>query len=212
LRPVQSLLALCGSEGERGRLAGVISPLVRAIDSVVTRTVGRFRPEQLSGSREMLDGGALPRLVGDLAGRHSIVPAYDAPSIAWLLDRARRRVEYGSLRALVVKDELETVVGWFIYQACRGGASEVLQLCAWPRHHRTVVDHLFDDAWQQGVAMLRGRLEPALAPELSENGALLYRRGNWTLMHSKRPEVSHALQRGDAFFTRLEGEWCVRFP
>ena len=87
-----------------------------------------------------------------------------------------------------------------------------MQVAARPRHHRQVLDHLMDDAWQQGVTLLAGRLEPMLAPELSEKQCLLYRRGHWTLIHSKRSEVSQALQCGDAFFTRLEGEWCLRFP
>ena len=84
-------------------------------------------------------------------------------------------------------------------------------MSAQPRQHRAVLDHLFEDAWQQGVTMVQGRLEPAFAPQLSEHAALLYRRGYWTLVHSKHAEVRHALQRGDAFFSRLEGEWCLRF-
>jgi hypothetical protein len=116
------------------------------------------------------------------------------------------------VRALLVRDDAQAVGGWFIYHARRGGAGEVLQVAAGPRHRRLVLDHLLEDAWEQGVTLLSGRFEPALAQELSENRCLLYRRGHWTLVHSKRPEVSHALQRGDAFFTRLEGEWCLRFP
>ena len=32
------------------------------------------------------------------------------------------------------------------------------------------------------------------APQLSEHAALLYRRGYWTLVHSKHAEVRHALE------------------
>lgn len=138
-------------------------------------------------------------------------PAYDASSVRWVLERARRHVDHGDVRALVVRDDAQAITGWFVYYARRGRAGEVLQIGAEPRQHRQVIDHLLDDAWEQGVTLLSGRLEPAFAPQLSENGCLLYRRGYWTLAHSKRPEVCHALQRGDAFFTRLEGEWCLRF-
>jgi hypothetical protein len=141
-----------------------------------------------------------------------LAPDYDARSMKWVLERARGRLDQGAVRAVLVRDDAQAVGGWFIYHARRGGAGEVLQVAAGPRHRRLVLDHLLEDAWEQGVTLLSGRLEPALAQELSENRCLLYRRGHWTLVHSKRPDVSNALQRGDAFFTRLEGEWCLRFP
>lgn len=209
LRPVQAALTI----GDHAPLARVLSPLARAMDAIVTWPAGRFRPARPPGSRALLDDGALLDCLMDFAGRRSMAPAYDAQSVTWMLERARRRGDHGAVRAVAVRDESQAVTGWFIYHARHGGPGEVLQIGALaPRHNRNVVDHLLDDAWQQGVTMLVGRLEPALAPELSENGCLLYRRGHWTLVHSKRPEVAHALQRGDAFFTRLEGEWCLRFP
>jgi hypothetical protein len=212
LRPVQSALAVGAGHTQSARLAGVLYPLARAVDAVLTRAGGRVRPVQPPGSRAPLDEAALLECLRDFAGRSSMGPAYDAQSVQWVLARARRRADHGVVRALLVRDESEAVTGWFIYHALAGGPGEVLQICAEPRHHRTVLDHLFEDAWQQGVTMLLGRLDPSLAPELSEKGCLAYRRGYWTLVHSKRPEVSHALQRGDALLTRLEGEWCLRFP
>jgi hypothetical protein len=208
LRPVQTALTV----GDRAPLARVLAPLARTLDAIMTWPAGRFRPARPLGSRVEVDDRTLVECLMDFASRSSMAPAYDTQSVKWALERARRRVDCGALRALVVGDESQAVTGWFIYHARRGGPGEVLQIGAQPRHHRNVLDHLLDDAWQQGVTMLVGRLEPALAPELSENGCLLYRRGHWTLVHSKRPEVSQALQRGDAFFTRLEGEWCLRFP
>lgn len=211
LRPAQAALTAGATDRGRARLARVLSPLARAIDAIVTRPAGRCRPAPPLGSRAMLDDATLLDCLTDVASQCSMGPAYDAQSVNWVLERARRHVDHGAVRALVVSDESQATIGWFIYHARRGGTGEVLQIAAPPRHQRSVLDHLLDDAWQQGVAMLAGRLEPALAPQLSENGCLLYRRGHWTLVHSKRPEICHALQRGDAFFTRLEGEWCLRF-
>jgi hypothetical protein len=212
LRPLQAALAVGREQTARARLAPVLSPLARALDAVVTRQSGRFRPRPPRGSREALDERALLECVRDCASQCSIAPDYDARSMKWVLDRARRRIDHGPVRALLVRDDEQAVGGWFIYHARRGGAGEVLQVAAGPRHRRQVLDHLLADAWEQGVILLSGRLEPSFAQELSENRCLLCRRGYWTLVHSKRPEVSHALQRGDAFFSRLEGEWCLRFP
>ena len=212
LRPMQAALAVGHDRTWHAPFAPVLSPLARALDVIVTRRPGRFRPQPPRGSREALDEGALLGCVRDFASQCSIAPDYDARSMKWVLERARRRSDHGPIRALLVRDDAQAIGGWFIYHARRGGAGEVLQVAAGPRHRRQVVDHLLEDAWQQGVTVLSGRLEPSLAQELSENRCLLYRRGYWTLVHSKRPEVSNALQRGDAFFTRLEGEWCLRFP
>jgi hypothetical protein len=212
LRPIQAALTVGHGLPWRAPFGRVLSPLARALDTLVTRPAGRFRPARPRGSREALDDAALLACLTDFTRRCSIAPDYDARSVQWVLERARRRIDHGPVRALLVRDDAREVGGWFIYHARRGGAGEVLQVAARPRHRRQVLDHLLDDAWEQGVTLLAGRLEPAFAPELSENRCLLYRRGHWTLVHSKRPEVSQALQCGDAFFTRLEGEWCLRFP
>jgi hypothetical protein len=35
--------------------------------------------------------------------------------------------------------------------------------------------------------------------------------GPWVLVHARDPEFVRAFEHGDAFFSRLEGEWCLRF-
>lgn len=211
LRPIQAALAVVDSVRTGAPLARVLSPLARAIDAIVVRSSSRLRPAQPPGSRVILGDRALADCLMDGGSRRSLGPAHDRQSVQWVLGRLREHVHYGAVRAMLVTDESHAAVGWFVYHARRGGPGEVLQIAAEPRHHRYVLDHLIHDAWQQHVTMLSGRLEPALAPELSENGCLLYRRGYWTLVHSKRPEVGHAFQRGEASFSRLEGEWCLRF-
>jgi hypothetical protein len=211
LRPAQTALKVVDGLRTGAPLARVLSPVARAIDAIVTRSPGRFRPAQPSGSRAALDDRALADCLMDFGSARSLSPAYDRHSVQWVLGRVRQHVQYGAVRALRVADDSQTAVGWCVYHARRGGPGEVLQIAAAPRYHRYVLDHLHHDAWEQGVTMLLGRLEPAFAPELSENGCLLYRRGHWTLVHSKRPEVGRAFHRGEASFSRLEGEWCLRF-
>jgi hypothetical protein len=199
LRPAQAVLPR------------LLSPVARVVDAVAAKASGRLRPPQPAGSRSTIDDATLLGCLSDSAQRCSMAPVHDAQSVRWALERACRHVGHGTLRAVAVKDDADAVAGWFIYYAHRGGRAEVLQLGAAPRQHRNVLDHLFDDAWEQGVALLSGRFEPEFAPQLSESGCLSYRRGYWTLIHARRPEIAHAVQRGDAFFTRLEGEWCLRF-
>jgi hypothetical protein len=173
---------------------------------------GPFRPAQPGGSREELDPAILLACLPEVTGGRSIVPDYDERSLTRIVERTRERIDRGRLRKFLVRDEAQRIAGWFVYGAHRGGIGEVLQVAAKPLQARRVLDHLVDDAWHQGVVALSGRLDLEFAAELSEKACFLYRRGHWTLVHSKRADVSHALQRGDAFFTRLEGEWCLRFP
>ena len=213
LRPVQGALTFARQRKVLAPFARVLSPVARALDAMVTSPAGSpFRPAQPRGSREELDPTTLLACLPDVTGGRSIVPDYDERSLTRIVARTRERITGGRLRQFLVRDESRRVVGWFVYGAHPWGIGEVLQAAAKPLQARKVLDHLVDDAWQQGVVALSGRFDPDFAAELSEKSCFLYRRGHWTLVHSKRPDVSHALQRGDAFFTRLEGEWCLRFP
>jgi len=74
-----------------------------------------------------------------------------------------------------------------------------------------VLDCLFYDAWKQGTVALSGRLEPKFVREFSDRGCFFHHRGTWLLIQTKSPELIQAVHRGDAFLSRLEGEWCMRF-
>jgi hypothetical protein len=50
-----------------------------------------------------------------------------------------------------------------------------------------------------------------MVPALGSQGAWLQRDGPWALVHSPRPELVAAIQRGEAFLSRLEGEWWMSF-
>jgi hypothetical protein len=63
----------------------------------------------------------------------------------------------------------------------------------------------------QGAVAASGRLEPALAAALAERRWPVYQSRHCTLLHSHDADLRHAVHRGDAFLTRLEGELCLRF-
>jgi hypothetical protein len=213
LRPAQAALALLRRRPSVARLASASAPLARMVDALATRLLpGPFRLSPPPGSREELDETTLLACLPELAASRSLGPDYDPRSAAWVVGRSRRREDLGRFRKMLVRDRDQNISGWFIYCVKRGGIGEVLQIAAKSHRVGQVLDHLLHDALQQGAAGLSGRLEPAFAPELSDKYCLLYRPGWWTLVHSKKPELLHAIQRGDAFLTRLEGEWCLRFP
>lgn len=212
LRPARTALALLMRRRSPGMLARLSTPLASIVDTVCGSLVrSPLRVSKPRGSREDLHETTLPAQMAEFTAGRSLRPNYADGSLAWLLERASRRTAAGQLRKVLVRDESQDVVGWYVYYANPGGMGEVLQVAARKRAVGHVLDHLLYDAWLCGAIALCGRLDPAFAQELSDRNCLLYRRGYWTLVHSRRPELLHAIERGDAFLTRVEGEWCLRF-
>jgi hypothetical protein len=213
LRPAQLALSVCAERESFAFLAGASAPVARIVDAVVARLgPATLRLSPPRGSREELDEATFLACLPDVAGGRSLGPEYDPRSAAWAIERASRRPDHGRVRKLVVRNEDLGISGWFVYCVSRDRIGEVLQVAARPREVGQVLDHLFDDAMQQGAVAVSGRLEPALVAALSERRALFHRGSHWTLVHSTNAELRHAVHRGDAFLTRLEGEWCLRFP
>jgi hypothetical protein len=74
-----------------------------------------------------------------------------------------------------------------------------------------VLEHLFQHARDHGAVAITGRLEPNLARALQGRRCLLQSRGIATLVHARDPGLLVPFFRGDALFTRLDGEWWTRF-
>ena len=87
----------------------------------------------------------------------------------------------------------------------------MLQIHAHEDAEREVLDHLFHHAWRRGAAAIEGRMEPRLARMLGQRHCLFHSTRAFALIHSRDAELLGALARGDAFFSRLEGEWWMRF-
>jgi hypothetical protein len=117
---------------------------------------------------------------------------------------------YGNLRKVALRDATKEIIGWFIYYVKRGGIAEVVQVGATKVHMKTVFDHLLCDAWNHGAIGLHGRLEIRHAQDLSESRCFF-----WStiplLFRARNPELARLVQHGDAFLSRLDGEWCLRF-
>jgi hypothetical protein len=58
---------------------------------------------------------------------------------------------------------------------------------------------------------VRGRLDPRYIHELSARHCWLRREGTYTLVHSRHADIMAAFKQGEAFLSRLEGEWWLRW-
>lgn len=210
LRPAQTLV-VAGRNAGFGRVVRPLGLVARILDVIARPQMHRSVPGLPRGSREPLDEATLLKGLREFAGTRAILPDYDMRSLTQILERADRRAGSHRMHKRLVRDEAGRHIGWFVYAETHEQIGEVLQMASDPRSARQVLDHLVADARQAGMIALSGRLEPAFGPELSENHFLAYRRGYWTLAHARDRELLHAFQRGDAFFSRLEGEWCLRY-
>lgn len=187
-------------------LARALRPLSWAVDALA-----RGRPAT-NGLIEAPLGAAvmaaqLPALLGHVALR----PEYDETSLRWLLDQLVANRTRGELHGVAVHGADGVLAGWYLYYADAADLGHVAQLAARRDRVGDVLQALFHHASRRGLVALEGRLEPGLLPALGASGALLARDGPWVLIQSRRPELSAAIHRGDAFLSRLDGEWWMCF-
>lgn len=211
LRPARLVLSLLRNRGSLAPFAVVAGPLGRILDALATRIPGsHLHQSKPPGSADVLREEAFLAHLPEFAGAASLRVEYEGLTLAWLLERARRRKAGGRLETAVIRTEQE-IMGWYLYHLDRGGVAEVLQIAASPSSIHEVLDHLFYQAWRQGAVAVTGRLDPRFLQILSDKYCLFHRRGPWMLVKAKSPELLQSFQNGDVFFSRLDGEWCLGF-
>jgi len=207
LRPVQSTLQRASSA--HGRAAALLATPVAVLADVCNAFYRSLRrPSGLI--EEPLDASSLLEEVRSAAARVPLGPEYDLGSLDWLLAQVRAKRRHGELQACRLRTAGGASAGWFLYYVNRG-TSRVLQIHAREDAERAVLDHLFSHAWQRGAAAIEGRMEPRLARGLGQRHCLFQTSSVHSLIHSRDAALLASFARGDAFFSRLEGEWWMRF-
>jgi len=169
----------------------VASPFCAVADAVAAnfpRSLFRFQPSNLQASELDLDMHL--RCMADFRKGYSMWAEYDTVSLKWLLDYMERTPKRGQLRKIFLRNEAQKIVGYYVYYV-------------------QILDHLMFDAWERGVAALHGVVDLRRIADFSDKGCFFTCRGGWALAYSRNPELLQVLERGDAFLTRLDGEWCL---
>jgi hypothetical protein len=213
LRPARFALLLLE---ERRALPSALTLSVRPLGALVDALAARLHPNRLDRkevdlAEVPLDAAAMLAHLPDVTDGSTLQPEYDARSLAWLLEQTARKTRHGELRGCAVLEGGRRLIGWYLYYLRAGGVSEVVQIAARNGSFGRVLQQLFSDAWRQGAAAVRGRLDPRHVQELSDRHCWFRREGTWTLVHSRLADISAAIQQGNAFLSRLEGEWWLRF-
>lgn len=209
LRPAQGALWLARSKSRWMRaLGGLGYPLAALADSCAMRAAPfRFRLQLVE---QDLDARSMHAALAEHTAHFSLRPVVDLPSLEWQLAQVAAKKRHGPLQSRMLRDPDGRVAGWFLYYL-DAGVSRVIQLAARTDRVRPVLEHLFHHASERGTLALEGRMDPRFAGELGRMQCIYRSSGELTLVHSREPALLTPLLLGNAFFTRLEGEWWLRF-
>ncbi len=211
LRPAAFAASRARRSGAFALPARAAAPICRAVDAAATRLPGPFRLAAPALVAAPMDGAALHACISDTAHGLALRPCYDDRSASTVLDAVSRKEGAGELRRAVLRDARGQRAGWYLYHATRGSVGEVVHVGARPEFAASVLANLFADAHRHGVTALSGRLDPALMGPIARQSGFFHHRGEWVLVHARVKGAVDAVQRGDAFLSRLEGEWCLRY-
>lgn len=213
LRPthfaVQALTRSAGPEVSAA-LKIVAKPFCILADGVAGRLSGNpFRLARSPLHADPLDVNTLLQCFVEFRKEYCLWAEYDVALLKWLSSFMERRQKRGLLRKIVLRDDNQKIVGWYIYYVKRGAVAEVVQIGGDAKLTKDILDHLFHDAWEQGVVALHGVVDFRRMADFSDKGCIFTCRGGWTIARSSKPEVLEVLERGDAFLSRLDGEWAL---
>jgi len=193
------------------RAMAIVAPLGRMLDTVVASHMAAYRLRRPHlRSEEETDVDKICAYLAKLSAGASLRPEYDPGSLAWLLRIASQKQRFGPLRNEVLCTEEGHLVGWCLYYLNVGGVSQVLQIAALPNAVSSVLDHVFFIARRQGSTAIAGRIEPRFLHEFYHRNCR-FSCGSAMLVQAKDQDILRAISTGDAFLSRLEGEWWNRF-
>jgi hypothetical protein len=211
LRPAQLVRSWLSKRRTLAPVAAMVAPLTALADTIASRTSSSpFCASAPRGSADVFREDTFLQHVARLAGVGSLRVDYDERAFHWLMDRAGQRKTDGRLHAAIIRNE-GAILGWYVFHLDRDRGADVLQIAATSSSIQDVLDHLFHQAGQRGAIAVTGRMEPRFLQALSDNYCFFHRRGPWVLVHARRPELVRCFQNENAFFSRLDGEWCLGF-
>ena len=209
-RPSGAALSLLA---ERYSAAGMLAPAARLADAIGNVWTKRNLAPAEPAKRMTVDASAsdadFAAAVLELSQSFAFRPAWSASDVGWLLAHAERKERYGPMRRVLLRDGKGGLAGCYLYHGKAGGTGRVLQLLARKGDAGALVDHLFRDAAERGLAALRGRSTPAFIDALLTRSTLFLHRASMAI-HPTSGAAAAAIIGGDALVTGLAGESWTR--
>ena len=210
IRPARGLLELAATSRTRPWPRG-LRPLADLADLVAGNRLARRADARAAASvvAELEPQSAVDWLAR--APDFDLVPRYEAPAFAWLLERCRAKALGGRLRAMAVREPQGAALGWFVYYEKRARVGEMVQLVAREGRLEAVLRAALTDAAAQGLAMLRGDVD-ARDLQAYRDALCLLNTGRWVLVQALDPALVQPFLNGTAWASMLDGErWIGSF-
>jgi hypothetical protein len=188
----------------------VVSPVCFLIDSIACK----FRRKSILskgaewGNSLQIDIHVLLSYVKDFSSRTPLRPDYDAGDIEFLESYLNRKSRSSKSMAYEVLNEKGDRVGIYLYRLSGKKHMEVMLLLARDDSSSVVFNNLLNHALDHGVTSLEGRMAPWLLQSMSDNNCLVKCR-SWAVFGAKDPEILNVINRGDALFSVLDGEFVL---
>ena len=212
LSPCRHVLSLLKNRGLPSAPAALLDPFCRFMDLLAPSVSGktlRFTAPDGSVCAD-LDARGLGESFYAFTEDRLLKPVYDSRGYDWLVHALGANTRYGDLQKTVVRDAAGYVQGWYLYYMKPSGLAEVVQLVAAAGSMEAVLDSLFFQAKQRGAVAVTGQVDPAAFRNLAEKHCVFHHAADtWLMLHSRDPEILHAIESGKAFLSRLEGEWWI---
>lgn len=210
LRPLGYLVSFLRRRGLSRVIAIVLAPFCALVDAalpvVAPRAFGLRKP---TGTGVEMDADAMVAQLPELARRRKLRPLYRSGEVVWLLETLVTNPDRGSLRKMMVRSG-DRVAGWYVYQLCASGVAEVVQVVATDGSVDAVIDHMFRQAADDGALAISGQVDPMLFRALAGRRCVFHHENeSWMLVHSRDPEIREAIHDGNAFLSRMDGEWWI---
>jgi len=213
LRPFETVRSGLSQSASLRHLYGPAGLVTRPLDwlaskapvSLLRKPVSRLVPETVS-VKTLFD------CMQESRSREAIRPVRDAESLAWLLHQAGLGPGHAGLRSVVVSTPDGVRCGWFVYYAQPGKACSVLQVASLRKQQfGEVFGALLEDAWNQGLAAIKGQAIPQHLVTLTEQNCIFRQPYACVVGHASDPELMAAFQSGDTSISRLDAGSWLRF-
>lgn len=181
--------------------------LARPFDAIAHRAMAA--PVRSSCTEdEITDDEAFAMLLAQFTAHLSARPAWDRIDLVRMAVDARRKSRFGAATFRVVR-RMGSPIGLYVRHARPGRIGLVLQIAAAPGRMQDVVDRLLASAYDEGLAGVRGRCQPAILEALLMRNCLYGNRAS-TLVHARNPALIEPFLTGRAFMNGFAGESWTR--
>lgn len=209
LHPVQNVVNRASTHRRLTAMADLIRLPAAGVDKLLGATLAPLTHKPPNrAQRQPASPQQIMALFQQTSTGVALRPDY-GEGFEWLLSRTAEARRFGPLRCTLVSEQTRPV-GWFIYFAPPHRPAYLLQMGALPGRQRLLIDAMLRDAWECKASSITGQMEPQALTDLTDARCTFRCCTLSTLIHSPHPELLAAIHRGDAFLSRLDGEWWIR--